>query len=108
MSSSEVLRSACLASANVTRIRSSRSSPGAYRGVASERASVRATVLTASGVQMPTRMKKHDESRRAFLIGAAMGAAAQPLFSPADIQSKDAFSSAPTIGLQAQAAIRRG
>jgi gluconate 2-dehydrogenase gamma chain len=32
---------------------------------------------------------------------------AQPLFSLADIQSKDAFSSAPIIGLQAQAAIRR-
>ena len=32
---------------------------------------------------------------------------AQPLFSPADIQSKDAFSNAPIIGLQAQA-IRRG
>jgi gluconate 2-dehydrogenase gamma chain len=34
--------------------------------------------------------------------------AAQPLFSPADLRSKDAFSSAPMIGLQAQAAIRRG
>ena len=33
---------------------------------------------------------------------------AQPLFSPADIGSKDAFSSAPIIGLQAQAANRRG
>jgi len=33
---------------------------------------------------------------------------AQPLFSPADIQSKDAFSSAPIIGLQAQAVMRRG
>jgi gluconate 2-dehydrogenase gamma chain len=33
---------------------------------------------------------------------------AQPLFSPTDLQSKDAFSSAPIIGLQAQAANRRG
>jgi gluconate 2-dehydrogenase gamma chain len=33
---------------------------------------------------------------------------AQPLFSPADLRSKDTFSSAPIIGLQAQAAIRRG
>ena len=33
---------------------------------------------------------------------------AQPLFSPADIGSKDAFSSAPIIGLQAQAVMRRG
>ena len=32
---------------------------------------------------------------------------AQPLFSHEDLQSKDAFSSAPIIGLQAQAAIRR-
>jgi gluconate 2-dehydrogenase gamma chain len=33
---------------------------------------------------------------------------AQPLFSPADLQSKDAFSGAPIIGLQAQAPMRRG
>ena len=33
---------------------------------------------------------------------------AQPLFSPGDIQSKDAFSNAPIIGLQAQAVVRRG
>jgi gluconate 2-dehydrogenase gamma chain len=32
---------------------------------------------------------------------------AQPLFSPADLRSKDAFSSAPIIGLQVQAATRR-
>ena len=29
-----------------------------------------------------TRMKKHDESRRAFLIGAAMGAAATTTLVP--------------------------
>jgi gluconate 2-dehydrogenase gamma chain len=33
---------------------------------------------------------------------------AQPLFSPADLESEDAFSSAPMIGLQAQAPLRRG
>ena len=33
---------------------------------------------------------------------------AQPLFSPADLKSKDAFTCEPTIGLQAQAAMRRG
>ena len=32
---------------------------------------------------------------------------AQPLFSPADMQSKDAFTGAPVIGLQAQAPARR-
>jgi gluconate 2-dehydrogenase gamma chain len=32
---------------------------------------------------------------------------AQPLFSPADLQSKDAFKGAPVIGLQAQASARR-
>jgi gluconate 2-dehydrogenase gamma chain len=33
---------------------------------------------------------------------------AQPLFSPADLESKEAFSSAPMIGLQSQAPMRRG
>jgi gluconate 2-dehydrogenase gamma chain len=33
---------------------------------------------------------------------------AQPLFSPADMQSREAFSGAPIIGLQAQAPMRRG
>jgi len=33
---------------------------------------------------------------------------AQPAFSPADMQSKEAFTRAPIIGLQAQAPIRRG
>jgi gluconate 2-dehydrogenase gamma chain len=33
---------------------------------------------------------------------------AQPLFSPADMQSREAFSGAPIIGLQAQAPTRRG
>ena len=33
---------------------------------------------------------------------------AQPAFSPEDMQSKDAFTRAPIIGLQAQAPIRRG
>jgi gluconate 2-dehydrogenase gamma chain len=32
---------------------------------------------------------------------------AQPVFSPADMQSKDAFKGAPIIGLQAQASTRR-
>ena len=33
---------------------------------------------------------------------------AQPLFSPEDLQSKQAFTRAPIIGLQAQAPVRRG
>jgi gluconate 2-dehydrogenase gamma chain len=33
---------------------------------------------------------------------------AQPQFSPADMQSRQAFTGAPIIGLQAQAATRRG
>jgi gluconate 2-dehydrogenase gamma chain len=33
---------------------------------------------------------------------------AQPVFSPADLQSKDAFSTAPIVGLQSQASARRG
>jgi gluconate 2-dehydrogenase gamma chain len=33
---------------------------------------------------------------------------AQPLFSPEDMDSKDAFTRAPIIGLQAQAPVRRG
>jgi hypothetical protein len=32
---------------------------------------------------------------------------AQPLFSPEDLKSKDAFTGAPIIGLQAQAQARR-
>jgi gluconate 2-dehydrogenase gamma chain len=57
---------------------------------------VRATVLTASGVQMPTRMKKHDESRRAFLIGAAMGAAATTALVPDAIaQTHEQAAAAP-------------
>ena len=33
---------------------------------------------------------------------------AQPLFSPEDMKSKDAFTRLPIIGLQAQASVRRG